>query len=169
MNLKLYKLFTLDGKKTYYTLSKLKSNLCINLFVSYYNNRRELNHTYYDIIKEPHNIELIEEFEDRTIAKDIMNKLIKDDVNCVNKIQEEKEEKQKPIREKVKTNKAKKAKVRKTDDPEYNKKYYASNKDRLRGYYSKNKDKLREYNKKRYVDIKEKLERLKKLEDENKN
>lgn len=175
MNLNLYKLFSEDGKKTYYTISKLKSNYVLNLFTCYFNHRKELNHPYYQIIKVPHQIEFLEEFEDRIIAKDTMNKLIKDDPNCINILNDEKKQIVKDKKhivkdKKPKEPKEKKIKVRKTDDPEYNKKYYESNKDRLKGYYSEHLAKCREYNKKRYYDTKQKLQRLKELEGElNKN
>lgn len=178
MKLNLYKLFSEDGKKNYYCISKLKPNYVVNLFVCYYNHKPELKHSYYEIIKVPHNIELIEEFEDRSIAKELMNKMIKDDPNCINVQGEDKPDEpdkpkkqikaKEPKKEKKQkeSNKEKKIKMRKTDDPEYNKKYYEKNKDKLKGYYNDHLEKCREYNKKRYYETKQKLQRLKELENQ---
>lgn len=153
--IKLYKLFSLDNSKTYYGLTKLKLNLCLNLLTSYYNNKRNLAHPYYEIIKAPHDITVVEEFDDRLLAKERLTKITTEDTNCINSKVTIVNDVQVPVA---------KPRVKKTDNPEYNKQYYLENKERIKNYYQKNLHKCREYNKQRYLMTKEKLQKLKELE-----
>ena len=79
------------------------------------------------------------------------------------------------IQKKAIEKKKEKETEKKPIDPEKKRKYnkigYNNYKEKggYRKYYEQNKEKIRDNNKKRYYSIKEKLEKLKLLEDENNN
>jgi len=171
-----------ENNKTYYGITTQKLNMCVNLLKSYTIHKPDNKKEYYDLLDTNSVASIIEKFNNRPDAKKRLHELIKSDSECVNIIKEPKEKiikdkeeiiiKPKAIIKQPKPKKEKiikepKIKVKKTDNPEYAKKYYEDNKDKLKQYYENHKQKISEYNRQKYQQIKEKLNKLKELEDKN--
>ena len=167
----------------YFTITKSKPNICLNLFYNYYVKYQQNNkNQYYEYFKifditdnEYYYKVKNDKFQSREEAKKKLKELIELNKNCINIIEnkEEEEPKQKQIilPNEVKQNKpkVKRPKVLKTSDPkyykEYRKKYYEENKDKVKEYYIKNKDSILSKNKEKYTkqsEYKQKLEELEK-------
>lgn len=170
---------------TYFTITKSKPNIALNLFYNYYVKYRQNNkNPYYEYFKifditdnEYYYRVRADKFESREEAKKKLYELIKSNDKCINVI-EEKPEPKPILPDEIKQNKPKvrKEKVLKTSDPkyyeEYRKKYYSENKEKLKEYYIKNKEKILTKNKEKYnkqVEYKNKLESLQKEIEEIKN
>jgi hypothetical protein len=169
----------------YFTITKSKPNICLNLFYNYYikyqqNNNNPLYEYFkiFDITDREYYYRVKgDKFESREDAKKKLYELISTSKNCINII-EEKAEPKPILPDEIKQNKpkVKKNKILKTSDPkyyeEYRKKYYSDNKDKLKEYYIKNKEKILTKNKEKYnkqVEYKNKLETLQKEIEEIKN
>lgn len=153
---KIYKIKSQD-EKTFYGITTLSLNMCLNLLRSYVKHRPNDKKPYYELLQNNSMGAIVEKFPTREEAKNRLQELIKEDENCVNILKDDN-----------KTLKEKKVKPRKTDDINYGKKYYAENKEKLKKHYLKNKEKLKEINRQKYQQIKEKLKRLEELEGKNK-
>lgn len=160
--LKLYKI-TSEDFKVYYGITKLPINMTKNLFHSYMKHKPNDKKEYYDILDKNSVACVLEKFNDREQAKKRLHELIKSDPNCVNII---KEKKPKVEQDKIIIPKKEiiPKKTKKTEDPNYLKNYYETNKSKLKQYYQTNKEKIKNYNKTKYQQLKEKLNKLAELE-----
>ena len=147
---KIYRVFSQTNN--YYMISKLKSNLCFNLLSSYYKKYVEANRPetlykqYFQIFEDGEcKIESVGEYENRENAKQALKVLETNQPNIIKK-------------------KSGRGELNKTANlREYNKNKYRENKEEFKKYYETNREKIRLYQKKRYQELKSKLQELEEI------
>jgi len=159
-----------DGiEKSYYSITKLPVNMCLNLYFSYSTNKADKNKIYYPLLSSDSTCYLLDRFGTRDEAKQKMKELIKADSTSINVVKEKPIKEKKPKLKKenlkeIKMKKIKEPKIKIPKEPKDPKEYYKNNKEKLKQYYVINKDKIKEYNKKKYIELKQKLKKLQELE-----
>jgi hypothetical protein len=160
---KVYRIFS--DLSSYFMVSKVKMNMCLNLLVCYYNKYVEDKKEYkpyfkiFDETEDDYDIEEMGSYDNRAQAKEALLKFINESTNCINIT----------IKDSTGENKQKNTggKLTKTSDIKlYNKNKYIENKNNFKKYYEDNKDKIREYQKQRYQETKQKLKELEELKKE---
>jgi hypothetical protein len=160
---KVYRIFS--DLSSYFMVSKVKMNMCLNLLVSYYNkyiedNKKEDCKPYFKIFDETeddYDIEEMGSYDNRAKAKEALLTFINESTNCINTT----------TNESAGENRKKNGKLTITSDIKlYNKKKYIENKNKFKKYYEEHKDKIREYQKQRYQETKQKLKELEELKKE---
>lgn len=161
---KIYKLSNDNG--SYYGKTKLAENITRTL-IQYYSKGNRIDLTYYPIIKDPYNFEIVYSSDDRNKVLERLKDLFNTDPNCVNIRENEIEKKNKEkIRKNSQIVKEKKRKfvneeARKEKQKEYNKNHYEKNRNRVKEYYETHKEQIRLRQKERYEKRKEELAKLK--------
>lgn len=168
---KVYRIF--NETQSYFMVSKVKMNMCLNLLQCYYNKYTEKENkqpddykTYFKIFDNTDNydIEEVGSYENRTLAKQALLKFIEDTTSCINIKKEKTITKDEKIERTVKPVVKTGGKINKTSNiSEYNKQKYKENREHFKQYYTENKDKIREYQKQRYQTLKSKLRELDEL------
>ncbi len=158
MSYKVYRIF--NDTMSYFMVSKVKPNICLNLLYCYYtkyqaSQKPEDYKIYFKLFEnDDYDIEEKGSFDSRELAKQVL----KDYICCKNCINTENPNDDKPI---------KPVKEKKTANiSQYNKTKYIENKENFKKYYASNKEKIRTYQKTRYQEMREKLKELEELKNQ---